>query len=108
MTDRDILTALGIFACVLAATAVTWWLAERATNTSSSAEGELKMRHTRMLWTREEEEELRALILSGKSEEAIAKKLNRTLRAIQTRANKLKLPLKKVIRRGEEWLKSAS
>jgi hypothetical protein len=45
----------------------------------AEAEGELKMRHTRMPWTREEEEELRALILSGKSEGAIAKKLNRTL-----------------------------
>jgi DNA-binding NarL/FixJ family response regulator len=54
------------------------------------------MRHTRMPWTREEEEELRTLILSGKSLEAIAKKLNRTLRAIQTRAYKLNLPLKKV------------
>ena len=29
MTDRDILTVLGIFACVLVATVLTWWLAER-------------------------------------------------------------------------------
>jgi hypothetical protein len=29
MTDRDILTVVGIFACVLAATVLTWWLAER-------------------------------------------------------------------------------
>jgi hypothetical protein len=54
------------------------------------------MKHTRMPWTREEEEQFRALILRGKSKEAIAKKLNRTPTAIQTRAGKLKLPLKKV------------
>jgi hypothetical protein len=30
MTGRDILTLLGIFACVLGTIALTWWLAERA------------------------------------------------------------------------------
>ena len=50
----------------------------------------------RRTWTEEEEEELRALILSGKSIEAVAKKLNRTPRAIRTRAGKLKLLLKSV------------
>ena len=57
------------------------------------------MKHTRMLWTREEEEQLRALILSGKSKEAVAKKLNRTPTAIQTKAGKLKLPLRRPQRR---------
>ena len=36
------------------------------------------MRNTQKPWTRKEEEELRALILSGKSVEAIAMKLGRT------------------------------
>ena len=57
------------------------------------------MKHTRMLWTREEEEQLRALMLSGKSKEAVAKKLNRTPTAIQTKAGKLKLPLRRPQRR---------
>jgi hypothetical protein len=30
MTGRDIFTVLGIFAGALAATVLTWWLAERA------------------------------------------------------------------------------
>jgi len=30
MTARDIPALLGIFACVLAATALTWWLASTA------------------------------------------------------------------------------
>ena len=30
MTGRDIPTLLGIFACVLVATALAWWLAARA------------------------------------------------------------------------------
>ena len=54
------------------------------------------MRHKQKLWTREEEEELRALILSAKSLEAIAKKLNRTPSAIRNKAHKLKLLLKRV------------
>ena len=60
------------------------------------------MKPTQRPWTREEEEQLRALILSGKSKEAIAKKLNRTPTEIRTRASKLKLPLKSLIdtRRG--------
>ena len=53
------------------------------------------MRHAPKLWTREEEEELRALILSGKSPEAIAVRFNRTPKAIRNKANKLNLPLKK-------------
>ena len=47
-------------------------------------------------WTREEEEELRAMILRAKSIEAVAKKLDRTPKAIRSKANKLKLLLKKV------------
>jgi hypothetical protein len=54
------------------------------------------MKPTQMPWTREEEEQLRALILSGKSKEAVAKKLNRTPTAIRTKAGKLKLLLKRV------------
>ena len=54
------------------------------------------MKPLKKSWTREEEEELRALILRAKSVEAIAKKLNRTPRAIRNRASDLKLPLKRV------------
>ena len=53
------------------------------------------MRHIQKLWTREEEEDLRALILRAKSIEAIAKKLDRSPIAIRSKATKLKLPLKK-------------
>jgi IS30 family transposase len=47
-------------------------------------------------WTREEEEDLRALILRAKSVEAIAKKLNRTPSAIRNKAHQLKISLKRV------------
>jgi hypothetical protein len=54
------------------------------------------MKPTPRPWTRKEEEELRSLILSSKSIDAIVKRLNRTSKAIRMRANKLKLSLKKV------------
>jgi hypothetical protein len=50
-------------------------------------------------WTPKEDEELRALILSAKSVEAIAQKLGRTPLAIRRRASMLKLPLKKIVQR---------
>ena len=52
------------------------------------------MRNAPKPWTRKEEEELRALILSGKSVEAIAMKLGRTPPSIRKKAHKLKLLLK--------------
>jgi hypothetical protein len=54
------------------------------------------MRNAPKPWTRKEEEELRALILSGKSVEAIAMKLGRTPLSIRNKAHKLKLLLKRV------------
>ena len=49
------------------------------------------------LWTPEEDDKLRSLILlSSKDVETIAKQLNRTRRAIRGRAAKLKLPWKVV------------
>ena len=48
------------------------------------------------LWTPEEDDELRSLILSSKDTAIIAKQLNRTQKAIRRRATKLKLPLKVV------------
>ena len=54
------------------------------------------MRNAPKPWTRKEEKELRALILSGKSVEAIAMKLNRTPSAIRNKGHKLKLLLKRV------------
>jgi hypothetical protein len=56
----------------------------------------VKMRNAPKPWTRKEEEELRALILSGKSVEAIAMKLGRTPLSIRNKAHKLKLLLKRV------------
>jgi hypothetical protein len=53
------------------------------------------------LWTAEEEEELRALILSAKNVEAIARKLGRTPKAIRRRASVLKLPLRQVFQTRE-------
>ena len=55
------------------------------------------MKPTQRPWTREEEEELRALILRAKSVEAIAKKFNRTPSAIRNKAHQLKIPLKRVL-----------
>jgi DNA-binding NarL/FixJ family response regulator len=52
------------------------------------------MRNAPKPWTRKEEEELRALIRSGKSVEAIAMKLGRTPPSIRKKAHKLKLLLK--------------
>ena len=46
------------------------------------------------LWTPEEDDKLRSLIMSSKDIPTIAKQLNRTQRAIRGRAVKLKLPLK--------------
>ena len=63
----------------------------------SFAEGEVKMRNAPKPWTRKEEEELRALILSGKSVKAIAMKLGRTPPSIQNKAKKLRLLLKRVV-----------
>ena len=48
------------------------------------------------LWTPEEDDELRSLILASKDIATIAKKLNRTQTAIRRRAAKMKLPLKVV------------
>jgi len=48
------------------------------------------------LWTPEEDDELRSLILASKDIATIAKELNRTQKAIRRRATKLKLPLKVV------------
>lgn len=53
-------------------------------------------------WTSEEEEELRALILSAKSVETIARKLDRTPKAIRRRASVLRLPLRQVFSKREE------
>jgi hypothetical protein len=70
-----------------------------------------------LLWTPEEEDELRLSILASKDIAAIAKKLNRTQTAIRRKAAKLKLPLKVVtvelgLRRNPkddlEWLGRAS
>ena len=48
------------------------------------------------LWTSDEDDELRSLILASKDIATIAKELNRTQKAIRRRATKLKLPLKVV------------
>ena len=48
------------------------------------------------LWTPEEDDELRSLILATKDIATIAKELNRTEEAIRRRAIKLKLPMKVV------------
>jgi hypothetical protein len=50
-------------------------------------------------WTPEQEGKLRALILSGNSVEAVAKKIDRTPLAVRRRASMLKLPLKKIVKR---------
>ena len=55
------------------------------------------MKPTQWHWTREEKEQLQALILSGKSVEAIAMKLGRTPDSIRYKAQTLGLPLKKVL-----------
>ena len=55
------------------------------------------MKRPQKFWTREEEEELRALILSAKSLAVIAKKLDRTPHSIRYKAQTLGLPLKKVL-----------
>ena len=47
-----------------------------------------------LLWTPEEDDELRSSILASKDIATIVKKLNRTETAIRRRAAKLKLPLK--------------
>ena len=49
-----------------------------------------------LLWTPEEDDELRSSILASKDIATIAKELNRTQTAIRRRAAKLKLPLKVV------------
>jgi Myb-like DNA-binding domain len=49
------------------------------------------------LWTSDEDDELRSLILASKDTATIASELNRTPKAIRRRAEKLKLPLKFVI-----------
>ena len=49
-----------------------------------------------ILWTPEEDDKLRSLIISSKDIATIAKQLNRTQKAIRDRAAKLKLPLKLV------------
>jgi len=49
-----------------------------------------------LLWTREEEDELRSSILARRDIAAIAKELSRTQTAIRRRASKLKLTLKVV------------
>jgi hypothetical protein len=49
-----------------------------------------------LLWTPEEDDELRSSILASKNIATIAKELNRTQKAIRRRATKLKLPLKVV------------
>jgi Myb-like DNA-binding domain len=48
------------------------------------------------LWTPEEDDKLRSLILSSNDVATIAKQLKRTQRAIRGRATKLKLPYKVV------------
>jgi hypothetical protein len=50
-------------------------------------------------WTPEKDKELRALVLSANSVDAIAKALNRTTFAVRRRANALRLPLRKIARR---------
>jgi hypothetical protein len=49
-----------------------------------------------LLWTPEEDDELRSSILASKDIATIAKELNRSQTAIGRRAAKLKLPLKVV------------
>ena len=48
------------------------------------------------LWTPEEDDELRSLIIASKDIATIAAQLNRTHKAIRRRASKLKLPLEVV------------
>ena len=48
------------------------------------------------LWTPEEDDELRSLIISSKDVATIATQLNRTHKAIRRRATKLKISLKVV------------
>ena len=49
-----------------------------------------------LLWTPEEDDELRSSILASKDIATIAQELNRTQKAIRRRAAKMKLPLKVV------------
>jgi len=49
-----------------------------------------------LLWTPEEDDELRSSILASKDIATIAKEFNRSQTAIRRRAAKLKLPLKVV------------
>jgi hypothetical protein len=48
------------------------------------------------MWTPEEDDELRSLVISSKDIATIAKQLNRTHKAVRRRATKLKLSLKVV------------
>ena len=71
---------------------------------STEGEGEIMVPHN-LLWTPEEDDELRSSILASKDIATIAKQLNRTQTAIRRRAGKLKLPLKVVT--VELWRKGA-
>ena len=66
-----------------------------ACRVGAEGEGEIMVPHN-LLWTQEEDDELRSSILASKDIATIAKELNRTQTAIRRRAAKLKLPLKVV------------
>ena len=66
-----------------------------ACRVGAEGEGEIMVPHN-LLWTPEEDDELRSSILASKNIATIAKELNRTQEAIRRRATKLKLPMKVV------------
>jgi hypothetical protein len=47
-------------------------------------------------WTEADEEKLRSMVLAGAGPETIAQVLNRTIDSVRVRANRLRIPLKKV------------
>ena len=69
--------------------------ARSACRVGVKGEGEMMVPRN-LLWTPEEDDELRSSILASKDIATIAKQLNRTQKAIRRRATKLKLPLKVV------------
>jgi len=48
-------------------------------------------------WTEADEERLRSMVLAGASPGTIAQVLDRTIDSVRVRANRLRIPLKKVI-----------
>ena len=61
------------------------------------AEGEEMTGHrTSRPWTEADEERLRSMILAGASPRTIVEVLDRTIDSVRVRANRLRIPLKKV------------